>query len=321
MNIQNNRLVSNATYRQTTKRLGLALVLFSVLFFALELVTDACSNALPENITREAELLVTGLAEGVCYLISFLVPVWLILHLTPRGERYPLPFEVHWPRRACLIIPAGLAVIHTAAVANDFLIRCFGWTTAGATVPYWVDGMPIYEVILLFLTSALIPAFCEELLFRGVVLSVLRPYGRTVAILGSAVLFSFMHQRADQLLYTAVAGAVLAYITLESHSLWGAMLLHLLNNALSALKVVLYGTLVSGTAKVCYAAVEIVVIGVGLCCLAAFVAKASDRRTVYASEGRAPTRPVKDFLTWPMLIFLDISVVQMVLLVILDVTR
>jgi membrane protease YdiL (CAAX protease family) len=227
--MQNKRLVSRATYRQTSKRLGWVLVLFSALFLGLELATEGFSDALPKNMTWDAELLVIGLVEGLSYLISFLIPAGLLLRLTPRGERFPLLLEVHWPRRVYLILPAGLAVIHTAAVANDFLMRCFGWTTVGTSVPFWVAGMPVYEVILLFLTSAIIPAFCEELLFRGVVLSVLRPYGRTVAILGSAVLFSLMHQRADQLLYAAVAGAVLAYITLESRSVFGAMLLHLLN--------------------------------------------------------------------------------------------
>ena len=171
------------------------------------------------------------------------------------------------------------------------------------------------------MTSVLIPAFCEELLFRGVVLSVLRPYGRTVAILGSAVLFALMHQSADQLLYTAVAGAVLAYITLESRSVWGAMLLHLLNNALAALQVVLYETLASGMAKICFAITEVVVIGGGLCCLVVLLTKGLDRQATRALEGRSPLRPVRNFLTWPMMVFIGLSIAQMVLLVVLEVTR
>jgi hypothetical protein len=84
LNAQNKRLVSKAIYRQTTKRLGWALVLFSALFFGLELTTEVLLDALPKNMTWDAESLVVGLVEGLSYLISFLIPTGLLLCLTPR---------------------------------------------------------------------------------------------------------------------------------------------------------------------------------------------------------------------------------------------
>lgn len=73
----------------------------------------------------------------------------------------------------------------------------------------------------------------EEILFRGLVLRTLEPYGKRMAILVSALLFGFYHGNPVQGPYAAIVGMVLGYVAMEYHILW-AMVLHMFNNLIFA---------------------------------------------------------------------------------------
>lgn len=83
-------------------------------------------------------------------------------------------------------------------------------------------------------TFALIPALCEELLFRGVLARSLGrrlPLAAAVAI--SAVVFSAYHLSVVQALPTLLLGAALAALAIRADSVLPAMLAHATNNAIA----------------------------------------------------------------------------------------
>jgi len=96
------------------------------------------------------------------------------------------------------------------------------------------DGLGRFLWLLLLV--ALLPAVAEEVVFRGVVLSALRPHvARTPAILLNGLLFGLFHwspQTAFRFLPTAWLGVILAWVVWETRSIWVGVLLHFLNNAL-----------------------------------------------------------------------------------------
>lgn len=81
---------------------------------------------------------------------------------------------------------------------------------------------------------ALIPAICEELLFRGALQQVLCRCCRNVhvAIWISAAIFSLMHGEVFAFLPRFMLGAVLGYLFYYGASLWFNALAHFLNNAI-----------------------------------------------------------------------------------------
>lgn len=82
------------------------------------------------------------------------------------------------------------------------------------------------------------PVF-EELLCRGVVLGSLRGrFGVTVAWLVSALFFGVLHVQPVQVVSATVVGLILGYVYLATDSLWSAMILHALNNAVAYLALV-----------------------------------------------------------------------------------
>jgi membrane protease YdiL (CAAX protease family) len=79
---------------------------------------------------------------------------------------------------------------------------------------------------------ALVPAICEEVLFRGYLQRAVERSGSVgMGILISGVLFGFYHLRFSQVIPLAVIGILLALITWRTRSLIPAMIAHLVNNA------------------------------------------------------------------------------------------
>ena len=83
------------------------------------------------------------------------------------------------------------------------------------------------------LVFCLTPAVCEELLFRGVVLSGFKQYGAKIAIICSAVIFTFMHGNAEQTVHQFLIGAIVGFIFYETGNLWLGVIVHFFNNFIS----------------------------------------------------------------------------------------
>ncbi len=90
-----------------------------------------------------------------------------------------------------------------------------------------VGGL-LFNILLM----AILPAFSEELLFRGVLLHLFSEKGRMhVAVWASAILFSAVHLQFYGFVPRMLLGAFFGYLYVWSGSLWLPMLAHFVNNA------------------------------------------------------------------------------------------
>lgn len=93
-----------------------------------------------------------------------------------------------------------------------------------------------YDVLMLnLLVLALIPALCEEFLFRGTLQSFLHKWSGKphLAIWITAVVFSAVHLQFFGFIPRLLLGAYLGYLYYWSRSIWLPVLAHFLHNALS----------------------------------------------------------------------------------------
>lgn len=89
---------------------------------------------------------------------------------------------------------------------------------------------PLWQALLVI---GLAPAVCEELAFRGFVLSGFRHLGRKWrAILLSAVFFGLAHGLLQQSLIAFIVGTVIGYIAVQTGSIWPGIAFHLVNNSI-----------------------------------------------------------------------------------------
>ncbi len=88
------------------------------------------------------------------------------------------------------------------------------------------------EFAINFLMIAILPAFGEELLFRGAILRIIRGWSKNahVAIWVTAILFSAMHMQFYGFLPRMMMGVFFGYLLLWSGSLWLPVCAHFVNN-------------------------------------------------------------------------------------------
>jgi sodium transport system permease protein len=92
------------------------------------------------------------------------------------------------------------------------------------------DGSPLWAVILL---GAVVPAVCEETLFRGLIYGALERSGARVALIGSTLLFALAHGSVYRLVPTAMLGLAMGLLRWRSNSLLPSTIFHALHNGLA----------------------------------------------------------------------------------------
>ncbi len=91
-------------------------------------------------------------------------------------------------------------------------------------------------LILTLFHVGVVPAICEEVLYRGYVMRAFeKSWGVLPAILISGLLFGLYHVQLSNLLPLAAIGIILGYVTWASESIYPAMLAHFVNNGGSVL--------------------------------------------------------------------------------------
>lgn len=121
----------------------------------------------------------------------------------------------------------AITALHLHIQTNDQVVL-----QESATQPLTVYG--------LLAGSILIAPFCEEIFFRGFVFTgLLRELSPVWAIIISASLFAIAHADPSSFLPLFVIGIALGYLRWRSGSTWAGISLHMLNNLLSSVLIIL----------------------------------------------------------------------------------
>ncbi len=117
--------------------------------------------------------------------------------------------------------------------ASQVIITAFGFTPVSSVGTLYTSG----EVLIMeIITTAVLPAFCEEYYNRGLLLAAAKDQPNNIyKVLFVGVMFGLFHQNIQQFAYTIFAGCVFALLTIKFRSIWPAVYCHFINNFLSVL--------------------------------------------------------------------------------------
>ena len=186
------------------------------------------SNSQIESFFNTAPgYLLQALFMNVAFIFVF---VWYIRRVDKREV-------VNKPNKSTLkyvfaCIGLGIATLFlVSGVLNYFqlFIEKLGFKTS--TLPYELNST--YSYIISLISLAVIPAVCEELIFRGILVNALKSKGQIFAIPLSSIMFSIFHFSPSQLIYPICFGLILSIVYLRTNNILFPMLLHFINNALS----------------------------------------------------------------------------------------
>lgn len=105
--------------------------------------------------------------------------------------------------------------------------KVLGLPSSSLHLPLDTVGWYFLSVLLL----GILPAICEELLFRGIVFKGLKEkFGPIASILLCGLVFALMHQSIQQFIYPFILGCVLCVVMQRTNNLIYPILIHLFNN-------------------------------------------------------------------------------------------
>jgi len=175
-----------------------------------------------------------GLAFSEVFLFAAPVVVWC--HI---ANYRPTSFlRLTLPRPALLGIAVAVAVANFLVAGTlQYLVRLVlpSEIVEATDLSRFFQGLTPFEATLMVVAAGGIAPFCEELAFRGYLLTVLGArYRAASAVVVTAGLFSLLHLDPVGLIARFELGVVFALLTLWARSLWPAVLAHATNNILAS---------------------------------------------------------------------------------------
>lgn len=203
----------------------------------------AVSGVIYADLTFVLFLMLSGLTSGivsrVLYYLAFAVPViGISLYLSKtrilneNGEECAFELslmKIDKGSAALTILTAPILVflMMTVSLLSTLLLSLFG--TQSGTVD--LSG-GFFGVVIL---HALLPAFMEEMLFRYIPIKLIAPHSKRCAVICSALFFALCHTSLYRIPYALIAGLILSFVSVATHSILPAIILHFLNNLASVL--------------------------------------------------------------------------------------
>lgn len=170
------------------------------------------------------------LTQFLYYILFVALPVMLYARRDP-GIASHLRIEPLKGRVAALsVLTAAVAVLFINCVSQLWfiLVQCMGGTipASGVAVPTTVRGLASAVIL-----SAVLPGICEELLFRGLMLSAWEERGSLRAVTTVSLLFMLLHGNLLGIPSEFICGVLLACIVISSGSLFAGMVFHTVFNS------------------------------------------------------------------------------------------
>ncbi len=229
--------------RSTCNKIGLMMIIASAVFltFSLFIVLSYSIferyQSLPSFIDSVPDNIIGGLANvaaiGICGFI--------FIKFSKRNISDVLIFKKVSPKKLFSVVAIGFTVCMLSNIMTSLYLEITASLGINLDFDYETPvSNSFIEILVYFLSTAIVPAFSEEILFRGAVLSSLRKHGDAFAIFVSSALFGLFHGNFVQIPFAFIVGLVLAWSVVYTNSMLPAILIHAANNGFSVLNDILY---------------------------------------------------------------------------------
>ncbi|GFZ26490.1 type II CAAX endopeptidase family protein [Lactobacillus corticis] len=175
------------------------------------------------------------LALGTVAVLAFIF--WMYKKTIPEADEWHFNEEPHWDWHRLGIAVLGYILIVFASVVSLNLVG--GGTSANQSALNAIEkngSRGLYNLMVVFIAP-----FCEETLFRGMLLNVFFRHptrtNKVLAVLVSGFCFAYMHDPtfSKYIIVYLLLGCILAWVYVETRDLRYSMLVHMCYNALGVL--------------------------------------------------------------------------------------
>lgn len=255
--------------RSLPARLFIGLLLQTLIFTLLS------SVIVPRTFDGDLRLLLIAIVSSIPVIVAVGVPFL-------RGElrwHGPAPSILRGIGLVLTVIAVSIVGGIVAGLVGK-LCGALGWSTSTG-VGVATSHVTFWGVIY----ACLLGPFIEELVWRGAVLGVLARYGRTLAIVLSAIGFGLFHHDVEQGISAACTGLFLGYVAWK----WGlryAIVGHILSNSWDTIASALTSTSVGNEVHLGNLVVALITVVAVIAAIMFLVSELKSRRTPDARASR-----------------------------------
>jgi len=182
-------------------------------------------------------------SSSVAALVQYGIMLGILLLIArglPRREAFALRRPKSWPRALGLAVLALLTIYFASFVYEQALSLLGNWNPSDeqGLVPDGWDSSRAGAFVAFFLVVTLVAPAIEELTYRGLGVGLLEPYGSTLAIVLTGVLFGAAHGLLVGFPILAFFGIVVAWLRVRTDSVYPGMLLHATFNGIALIAAV-----------------------------------------------------------------------------------
>lgn len=223
--------------RRTALFVGIPILAFSVIttlwssvYLAVMAVLGYSTTA-ALNIVREPAVMQA--VQIVLSIFMFTVPY--IVSAKIGGYRVSDLVPLEKPKSGS-VLPYFLFGIGFCAFANiavsyaGSIFESFG---VDYSVDYGDNPKGVWGFLLVFISTAIVPALVEEFACRGIMFGMLLKHGQGFALIVSSIVFGLLHGNFEQIPFAFLVGLVLGFIRIKTGSVWICVLVHAFNNLVS----------------------------------------------------------------------------------------
>ena len=177
---------------------------------------------------------------GVLVTESIMLALALLFVILTKGSlkdafKFEKPtFRKTWG--SILIYFGAYIIIMAVSVLVSYLMPEASGSVSKSLYYFFTNDIP---PLATFLILTVPPAFCEEMLFRGAVVYGLKGLKRYAVVMIVGIVFGIFHTSIIRFFPTAILGIAFTFVYMKTENLFYPMLLHFMNNAFSAVAVLL----------------------------------------------------------------------------------
>ncbi|MHC1695293.1 MAG: lysostaphin resistance A-like protein [Eubacteriales bacterium] len=191
-----------------------------------ELINNVITQIMSDEILMNSLTIIVS-------LMSVAVP--LLMYRVMRKHKLNLLklFKPAMPKKAPLAVVLALGIGYLSTYVALLLFTLLSGIGINVLTPELPFPSTTAGAVLYFIGVAIVAPIVEEVMFRGVMLNELKPYGSTAAIVITSLLFGFIHGTPYAFFYATAIGLIFAYITIKTGSIFYSVITHMVFNSVS----------------------------------------------------------------------------------------
>lgn len=206
----------------------------------------------------------------------------------------------------------GVGFCSFSNIAMSYAEQIFQGFGIDYEVDFGDNPKGFFGFLLSFIATAIVPALVEEFACRGIVLGLLKKFGKGFAVVSSAIIFGIMHGNFEQIPFAIFVGLILGYVYVKTESIWPCVIVHGINNSIAVIFTYLQNVASVNIQNVLYIVYLIISL---LAAVVGILLFANSGEEDYNLEYTEILITEKDkyiylFTAWPIIIFVIINFVE-----------